>query len=771
MIEKTVNRPATGPTENAAGGQEGILQTLIDISRIITTSHNLEETLAHTVYLIAERMNADVCTLYLYNEGAGTLEMKATHGLNPAAVGQVRMKITEGLIGMAIEQRAPVNVMDVAEHPRFKFFPSIDEERLSSFLGVPLIEYRKPLGVLAIQNQESRFFTEEEERLLVTIASQIAGLVSKAMLVNLVQREAEKRPAADRPEGAFQLDGIPIAPGLAKERVMLLKRDRIEEPEYSPSGTVTEEKQTLLEAVEEAVQEILHLIRDLTERIGEQDAAIFHAHLLFLEDRNFIQRITTQIEQGASAAWAVSRVVREHLRAFQSIEDAYLQERGADLEDVGFRLLHHLGVGQRPRLIMDRPGILVAENLTPTDTAQLDPTMVRGIVTTYGGHVSHASILARSLRIPAVTGVSKATELLLEGEEVLVDGEAGTVFVNPGVGLVQEYQRHEVARKAYLSHLDELRDVPCTTKDGERIVLRANVGLIQDLDDCSHFGAEGIGLVRTEIFYLTRSSRPSVKELKENYARVVSAAGSHPVIFRTLDLGGDKFPSYLHFPKEENPFLGMRSIRYQLHWQSLLREQLEAILGVAHLGDVRLMFPMISHLEELFEVKRIYLDCREEMEEATGEPVADVPIGMMFEVPSAVLMRDLFIGEIDFLSIGSNDLTQYILAVDRNNPNISHLYDPLDPAVLMMIKGLIETADAHGKPIELCGEMSSDPEGCLVLVGLGLREMSMNSPLIPIVKDRLAQFTLEQLERLARIAMESTTADNVRRNIQMFIGP
>jgi phosphoenolpyruvate-protein phosphotransferase len=317
--------------------------------------------------------------------------------------------------------------------------------------------------------------------------------------------------------------------------------------------------------------------------------------------------------------------------------------------------------------------------------------------------------------------------------------------------------------------LDELRDVLCTTKDGTRIVLRANVGLAQDLEDFANYGAEGIGLYRTEIFYLMRSSRPTVAELTENYAKVVTSAGSHPIIFRTLDLGGDKFPSYLHFPKEENPFLGIRSIRYQLHWQSLMREQLRAILSVAHLGDVRLMFPMISHLDELLQVKQIYLDCRRGMEVEGEAAIPNIPIGMMFEVPSAVVMRELFVQEIDFLSIGTNDLTQYVLAVDRNNPNVSHLYDPLDPAVLLMIRGLIETARKHDKPIELCGEMSSDPEGCLVLAGLGMRELSMNAPLIPIVKDRLAQFTLEQLKQLAGIAMESTTAENVRRNIQLFI--
>lgn len=767
MTENTADSTGFDYYEKLSAEQEGFLKTLIDISRIITTSHNLEETLGQTVFLIAERMGVDVCSIYLHDGESDGLELKATHGLNPAGVGQVRMKITEGLVGMAIETKMPVNVRDVANHPRFKFFPSLDEERLSSFLGIPLIEYRKPIGVLAIQNQESRLFTQEEERLLTTIASQISGLISKAILVDRVQQVATA--AEDRPTGSFQLEGVPIAPGLAKERVMILTRHRFEEPEYTPKGTREEERLSLLKAIEESVQEILHLIKDVSSRIGEHDAAIFHAHLLFLEDRNFIQRMFTQIEQGASAGWAVSHVVREHLKAFQSIDDPYLQERGADLEDVGFRVLRHLGMSTSRNVIMEQPGILVAENLTPSDTAQLDPGLVKGIVTTYGGHVSHTSILARSLRIPAVTGVPNVVDTLVEGEEVMLDGDAGIVFVNPDAGLTQIYERHQESRAAYLSHLDDLRDVLCTTKDGQRIILRANVGLAQDLEDFTNYGAEGIGLYRTEIHYLMRTTLPTVDELVELYTKVMESSDGAPVIFRTLDLGGDKFPAYLHFPKEENPFLGIRSIRYQLQWQSLLKDQLKAILQVAHLGDLQLMFPMITHLEELHEVRRIYLDCRRELEMDTGVPLPSIKLGMMFEVPSAVLMCDLFMGELDFMSIGSNDLTQYVLAVDRNNPNVSHLYDPLDPAVLIMIKRLIDAAARHGKPIELCGEMASDPEGCLVLTGLGLRELSMNAPLIPIVKDRLAQHSLADLEELARVAMNSTTAANVRRNIQFLI--
>lgn len=749
--------------------QKDILQTLIDISAIITTAHNLEETLYQTVELIAERMRVDVCSLYLKREGKDILDLKATHGLNPQAINKVSMSSKEGLIGLVLEQESPINACEISNHPRFKYFPDANEDSLSSFLGVPLIEFRKPLGVLSLQNKESRLFSADEEKLIVTIGTQISGLISKALLVDRIQKEAKVTHRKTKSKGAFRLEGIPIAPGLANERVVLLARHRIEEPEYNTVNSPETELGTLYQAVNESIEEILELIRDVNARMGAQSAAIFHAHLLFLEDRAFIQKIQEHIEKGASASWAVSQVVREHLTAFRNIDDPYLQERGADLEDVGFRLLNHLGFSQPDRFKLDKPGILLAEMLTPSDTAKLDPAFVKGIITTYGGHVSHAAILARSLRIPAVTGVGNAFDVLPEGEKVLLDGDRGIILIRPTKKNLTQFKEQQVSREAYLSHLDTLKDEPCVTKDGVRINLFANVGLPTDMKESLSYGAEGVGLYRTENFYLISSTKPTVDDLKIQYKNTVSQAEGKIVTFRTLDLGGDKFPTYLNFPKEENPFLGLRSIRFQLRRQELLKDQLTAIISVADQGNVRLMFPMISHLEELHQVKRIYRDVREEYAAETGKTPPEIPLGMMFEVPSAVLLCDLFAGEIDFMAIGSNDLTQYILAVDRNNPYVSALYDPLDPAVLLMIKRLIDTAKSHNKPIELCGEMSSDPEGSLVLIGLGLREMSMNPPLIPLVKDRLRGYTIEQMEQLARIALTSTTAESVRRNIQMFL--
>jgi phosphotransferase system, enzyme I, PtsP len=755
--------------QRLASRQTAILKTLIDISRIITTSHDLKETLEHTVELVAENLGVDVCSIYIHNTDTGLLELRATHGLAKEAVGTVTMPANEGLIGYVFEQKRHINVRDVAQHPRFKYFPGINEERLSSFLGVPLIEFRNILGVLVAQNQENRRFTQEEENLLITIASQIAGLISKALLVDRLQQETGHPAPTERPEGAFQLDGTAIAPGLAMDRVVFLRRGRVEEPEYAGAGSPEAQRAALGRAVEESELEIMSLIREVSARVNEQEASIFHSHLLFLEDRTFIEKIHGHIGQGASAAWAVSHVVREYLNAFNAIGDPYLKERAADLEDVGLRLLAHLGVDDARRHPLElAEGILVADILLPSDTAELDPRRVKGIVTTLGGHVSHAAILARSLRIPAVSGIENVFTLLQEGEEVLVDGQAGTVFVKPADSLVKEVERYQATRQEYLTHLADLRDVPCQTGCGAHIALRANVSFKHDLADCHEYGAEGIGLYRTEYIYLMRSTRPSADDLIEHYRGAMEASNGGPVVFRTLDLGGERPPTYLNFPVEDNPSLGSRSIRFQLMHPQLLEDQMLAALEVAHLGEVRLAFPMISQYTELQDVRYVYRQARAAFARKHGHEAPEVKLGMVFEVPSAVLMCELFFEELDFVTIGSNDLTQYVLAVDRTNPHVSHLYDPLEPAVLLMIERITEAARRYGKPVMLTGELASDPEGCLVLVGLGLRDLSLNAPVIPLMKDRLSQYTLAEMEQLAEVALNSTSAANVRRNIQLF---
>ncbi|MBF0279865.1 MAG: phosphoenolpyruvate--protein phosphotransferase [SAR324 cluster bacterium] len=747
------------------------LQTLADISHVITGSHDAVETLFHTAEMIAERLLVDACSIYVYDSEEEKLVLRATYGLNSESVGQVQMKPSEGLIGLVLETSEPVQVAEMQEHPRFKSFPQTDEDLYRSFLGVPLIQHRKAFGVLGMHTIESRTFTKEEEHMLVTIASQISGMISKALLIERLKESphTEVPPAVNA-----RISGVPVAAGVALGQAVLLQENVLEEPEKNTLLTPEEELATFAQVFEKTTIETLELIDKVSNFLGADEAAIFHAHLMFLEDHGFQGKIEKYILGGASAAWSIFQVIQEYLRAFEAIDDPYLRERGTDLKDMGFRLMHNLGYGQVS--LVNQDGILVTKQLLPADVAQFDSEKIKGIVTSAGGAASHAAILARSRFIPAICISEEAIETIHEGDTLAVDGEHGYMVINPGNEVLTGFQQLLLQQKEYLSYLDGYREKKCQTVDGHRIHVLANIGLVSETYGVHNFGAEGIGLYRSEIFFLSLDHYPSVEEQVEVYSKIVESVDEHQmVVFRTLDIGADKCAPYMGVVQEENPFLGNRAIREQMGNPEILKKQIKAILIAAsrrqsdHKGrkNVSLIYPMISHLNEIRFCNRLFSECRKELQEE-GVEVPGMAIGMMFEIPAAVIMVESFISEIDFLSIGSNDLTQYILAVDRNNPHVAHLYDPLHPSVLNMIKILIECANRHNKPIELCGEMAADPDGCIILIGMGLRYLSMAASLIPVVKERLSFITLKEAEELAEKALQASSAEQVRNLVATF---
>lgn len=748
------------------------LQTLADISNIITSSHDADETLLHTAEMIAERLHVDACTIYVYNKQEKKLILRATQGLNQEAVGDVKMSPTEGLIGLVLENAAPVQVSEMKRHPRFKHFPEIDEDRYHSFLGVPLIEHRKAFGVIGLHTKESRNFTQTEEQILVTIASQISGLVSKALLIERLDESSRNEPPLERQSA--RINGTPVAPGVAVGKAVLVEKHVLEEPDKKTRLLPEEETQKFHQVLEQTITETLALIEKVSEYLSADEAAIFHAHLMFLEDSGFQVKIEGYIEDGASAAWSIFQVVEEYLRAFEAIDDPYLRERGADLQDMGSRLLQHLGYGRAS--LADHEGILITKQLLPGDVAQFDSEKIKGIITSAGGAASHAAILARSRFIPAICVTEEAIEEIQEGDIVAVDGRHGYMVSNPGKEIQIEFQRLLQEQEKYLTHLDEYRDQTCQTVDGERIYVLANVGLVSEIHTIAHYGAEGIGLYRSEVFFLSLDHYPSVEEQVEVYSKIIEGVkADQPVVFRTLDVGADKSAPYMRAAHEENPFMGNRAIRLQMENPEILKNQVKAILiatsqrksdAQGH-KNVFLIFPMISHLEEIRFANQLFRECQEELR-GEGLQVPSIPIGMMFEVPAAVVLCESFLPEINFLSIGSNDLTQYVMAVDRNNPHVAHLYDPLHPAVLKLINDLIKCANKHKKVIELCGEMASDPDGCILLVGMGLRHLSMTASLIPVVKERLSCITIKEAEELANAALQAGSAEEVRNMVTRY---
>lgn len=746
------------PDRNARRVSHG-LSVLEDIGTIIAHSHDLQGTLESIVRVVAERMQTEVCSLYIYDSRSRQLTLWATEGLYRASVGKVRMGIDEGLTGMVLERLEPVMVVDALAHTRYKYFPETGEERYHSFLGVPVMEKRKPLGVLVAQTLRRRRFGADELRLLKAIAAQVGAIVVQARLAESLQSKEKERneyrqrmveavsrlQAYEQQRGTEKareerprhprLVGIPAAPGFGMGPAHVLRPvvtfDDLDEVRSENPGAERERFRT---AVERSIEEVEKLKSRLADRLPEIDATLFDTHRLMLEDKSFLDKIYSFIDDGFSAVTALQFTVDEYVGAFGRMTDRYLRERAADIRDIGHRLLRNLlGVDEQSRKIR-HDSILVAEELTLSDLAILEHERLRGIALATGGVTSHASILAKSFEISTVVGVEYLIESVHEGDFVIVDGNSGIVYVNPSKDVLREYERLDRQYRDFNRELEGIRDLPAETRDGHRVRLFANIGLFGDLGFAKRHGAEGVGLYRTEFPFLTYPDFPNEEEQLRLYRKVLGEMEGRRVTIRTLDLGADKYPSYLRLAKEENPFLGWRSIRISLEMHELFKVQLRAILRASAHGEVKILFPMISSLDEVRRAKELLDEARTELREQ-GIPFDEkMPVGIMIEVPSAVYQAEELAREVDFLSLGTNDLIQYLLAVDRNNRKVAPLYEPLHPAVLRAVNQVISVAKTEGKWVGLCGEMAADPLCCAVLVGMGIDELSMGSFFIPVIK-------------------------------------
>ena len=708
-------------------------------------------------------MHVDASSIYIYDVSQNQLILKATHGLNPKVVEEVRMSPSEGLVGLVHERCEAVQASKMQDHPRFKHFPQTNEIRFSSFLGVPLVEHRKSFGVLVAHTEDSRVFVGDEIEMLKAIAAQISSLVSKALLLKQLDlaTQAIQPRVSPSASASIHLSGTPVGTGIALGKAIQLHPGTPEEPPRETSNPPEGELQDFHSALEHTINDTIKLVEKISGDVGTEEAAIFHVHLMFLEDQHFQGKIEKYIHEGNSVSWSIYETIQEYLSAFSQIDDPYLSEKGADLKDVGYRLLHFLG--HELLAETEKEGILVIEELLPGDMARLDANRIKGIITSSGGIVSHAAILARSLRIPGICLDLDLMKRIHEGDLIALDGKNGSAVVHPGEELMAAFKRRVVLEEQHQEHLDQFREKPCRTQDGVEMKVLANIALENDLNQLFRHGAEGIGLYRTEIFFLSLDRYPEIEEQVEVYQRVFeSIPQEQPLMIRTLDLGADKAAPYMGYPQEGNPYLGCRALRRQLRKPRVLKNQLKSILLASGRREkLSLIFPMVTDVQEIRQAKQLLHECVTDLgDDFNGSKLPE--IGMMFEVPSSFMISERFMKEIDFCAIGSNDLTQYLLAVDRNNPQISHLYDPLHPAVLQLIQILIKNADRYQKPVELCGEMASDTDGAVILAGLGLRIFSMNAPLIPTIKERLSMISMPDAERLAREALKSESALQVR---------
>ncbi len=766
------------------------LETLEDITTLISHSENLQEALRSIVTIIVQRMESEVCSIYLLDRLKTRLTLCATMGLDDDSVGKVSMSIDEGLTGLVIEKMQPVTVVDAQTHPRYKYFPETGEERFHSFLGIPLKEKRTSIGVLVVQTSRRREFSPDEIRLLNAISSQVSGIIIQArMAESLETRDRLGREYRKRLMGA--LKRLRSYEGRGKERVSRRVthkwRGRLTGLTASPGfghGTAyimrpmidlnsvkrrlvknsAKELEKFCSAVEKSIRQVNELKQRMNEMISNDAGAIFEVHRLILLDPTLRDQIESKINyERCDAEFAVSSVFQEHLQSFALIGDSYLKERGADVRDTAQRVLENISGRVGRKIELPKEAILVAEDLSPADVSLIEGHHFRGVVLSTGGVTSHASLLAKSFEIPTVVGVNGLLENVREGQSLIVDGNSGVVYINPSREILQEYDRLEGDYLAFNRQLDEIRDLPAETVDGHRVSLYANVGLLTDINFAHNHGAQGIGLYRTEIPFLAHHDFPSEEQQYTLYRRVVEEMGGGPVTIRTLDIGADKYPPYARrATPEDNPFLGWRSIRVSLELVDIFKTQLRAILKVGTLGKVRLLIPMVSRMEEIIRVKEILAEVKEELEKEGAHFDRQMELGVMIEVPAAVQMVDRLLREVDFLSIGTNDLIQYLLAVDRGNRRVAGLYEPLHPAVLSALMQIIQAAKKEGKPVAMCGEMAGDPFATLLLVGMGLEEFSMESLFIPVIKKIIRSMSYQTAKNSVQIALDMDTVGEIK---------
>src|SRR5213082_3427891 len=566
--------------------------------------------------------------------------------------------------------------------------------------------------------------------------------------------------SGDNKETRFQ--GVGVSPGLARGVIHVVRDDLDDVVRYhiEPSQIGNEIARFEAALVQTRVQ-ILEMQQKIAEAIGAKDAAIFDAHLLVVEDRTLIDEVLRRLEtERCNVEWVFQEVASNYAETLSKIDDPYLRERARDIQDVTRRIVRNLqGKAPKPMLSTAEPHILVAHNLTPSDTATMNRQLVLGIATDLGSRTSHTAIIARSLNIPAVVGLHDATEKLESGQHVLLDGYTGVVIVDPTPETLSYYGEVQIKKGLVAKELRQLRETSSTTSDGRHIVLSANIELPTDVEAVAENGAEGIGLYRTEFLFVNRDTLPSEEEQYETYRKVAEQVKPNPLIIRTFDLGGDKLAAgVVDVGDELNPFLGWRAIRFCLENIDIFKPQLRAILRASAVGNVKIMFPMISGLEELRHAKAVLDECRKEIgEKKSGQMEA----GAMIEIQSAAISADALAREVDFFSIGTNDLIQYTIAVDRVNERIAHLYEPTHPAVLRLLKMIADAAHAHDIWVGVCGEMAGDIALIPLLLGLGVDELSASATLVPRVKRAVQSLTIPECQQLVAEALKLETPSEI----------
>ncbi|MBG2638917.1 phosphoenolpyruvate--protein phosphotransferase [Klebsiella michiganensis] len=735
-----------------------MLTRLREIVEKVASAPRLNEALDILVTDICAAMETEVCSVYLADNDRRCYYLMATRGLKKPRGRIVALAFDEGLVGLVGRLAEPINLADAQKHPSFKYIPAVKEGRFRAFLGVPIIQRRQLLGVLVVQQRELRQFDESEESFLVTLATQIAGILSQSQLNALFGQYRQTRIRA-LPASS----GVAIAEGWMDVSLPLM------EQVYEASTLDTaSERERLTGALEEAANEFRRYSKRYAAGAQKETAAIFDLYSHLLSDARLRRELCAEVDKGAVAEWAVKKIIEKFAEQFAALSDGYLKERAGDLRTLGQRLLFHLDDSiQGPNTWPERI-VLVADELSATTLAEVPQDRLAGVVVRDGAANSHAAIMVRALGIPTVMGADIQPSLL-HGHTLIVDGYRGELLVDPEPVLLQEYQRL-ISEENELSRLaeDDLERAS-ELKSGERVKVMLNAGLSPEHEEKLGNFVDGIGLYRTEIPFMLQSGFPSEEEQVAQYQGMLQMFNEKSVTLRTLDIGADKQLPYMPI-SEENPCLGWRGIRITLDQPEIFLVQVRAMLRAnAATGNLSILLPMVTSLDEVDEARRLIDRASREVEEMIGYAIPRPRLGVMLEVPSMVFMLPQLANRVDFISVGTNDLTQYILAVDRNNTRVASMYDSLHPGVLRALAMIARDAERFGIDLRLCGEMAGDPMCVTILIGMGYRHLSMNGRSVARVKYLLRRIDINEAQELSQRSLEAQMTAEVRHQVAAFM--
>jgi len=745
-----------------------MLKILKRIVQDVTTAKHLSDALAILVLRVREAVAADAVSVYLIDNKSTEYVLIATDGLNKQAESRVRVPLDCGLIGLVGRREEPINILNAPSHPDFHQNELIGEEHLNAFLGVPIIQHRKLYGVLTVQQKDDRCFDDAEEAFLITLAAQLGGIIAHAEATGELALLTNPK-SSDILNDLIQisLTGIGCVPGIAiGTAVVIYPPADIDAVPRTTVEDIDNEIAIFYEALSAARENMRRLGKRMKSSVDEDELALFDVYLRILDKDNLGAEVVDEIRnEKLSAEAALAEVIKKHVLQFENMKDDYLRERASDIRDIGRRVLAELQSAHQDNIVYPRRTILIGEEISAAALAEVPEGQLTGVVSAKGASNSHVAILARALGVPAVMGVRGLKIEQLSRRAIIVDGYYGHVFISPSKALISEYKLLMQEEDKLNHSLESLRDKPAETTDNYSVSLQVNTGLAMDAGLSMSVGAEGVGLYRSEIPFMSRDRFPSEDEQCIIYRQILKAFSPHLVTMRTLDIGGDKVLPY--FPvKEDNPYLGWRGIRVTLDHPDVFLLQVRAMMRANEdLNNLRIMLPMITSLSEVDEATYLIDKAYKELVEE-GCKIIKPKLGVMIEVPAAAYMAKELARRVDFLSVGSNDLTQYLLAVDRNNARVAGLYDSLHPAMLRTLIKIVEGGHAAGVEVSICGEMASDPLAVILLLAMGFDTLSMSSSSLPRVKWIIRSTSIASARRILSHVLELEHPAEIRMHLQ-----